>query len=106
MNKLDAIYNAATRTKIKKAAKSFKDFTGNNAQSIDKIKIKENNVAYELGKLVAVIYEADTADGKGSQYIHKFSKIRQPRLAVTNDGNQLLIVGGQFKVNSKRGIIG
>ena len=98
--------DSVTQAKLKKAAKNYKDFTGKDANRVDKVKINENNVAYELGKLVAVIYSADTEDGKGTQYIHRFTKKYQPRLAVANDGKQLLIVGGRFRVNSKRGIIG
>ena len=47
----------------------------------------------EIGTLVGVIYQ------KGrKKYIHQFSKASQPKLAVTNDGKQLHIVGGQYVV--------
>lgn len=55
-------------------------------------------VMYELGDLVGVIYRQD-----GENYIHQFDKASQPKLAVSNDGTQLHIVGGQYVV-TERGI--
>jgi hypothetical protein len=92
--------------KLAKAKSDFKNFTSKRSTRVDKVKINIDNVGYELGKLVAVIYQADTEDGKGTKYKHDFNKRNQPRLVVTNDGLQLVIVGGRYKVNSKKGIIG
>ncbi len=54
----------------------------------------------ELGELVAVIYRQG-----GKNYIHEFAKSGLPILAVSNDGNQLHILGGEYEV-TERGIEG
>ena len=61
-----------------------------------KMSIDDNNdidVLSELGTLVGVIYRQD-----GENYIHQFAKASQPTLAVSEDGTQLHIVGGQYVV--------
>lgn len=60
-------------------------------------------VVSHLGSLVGIIYRSAKGDGKSNAYIHFMEK---PPLLVSNpEGNQLYIVGGNYKV-TENGIEG
>ena len=104
LQKLIGTLDNDKREKVKRASRAFEKFTDNPVKKIDKVKKPNYDVAYELGKLVGVVYEADTIDGRATKYQHVFSKKSQPRLAVSHDGKQLIIIGGLYNVN-ERGIV-
>ena len=56
-------------------------------------------VALQIGRLIAVAY-----DTGARKYVHRFRKNAQPLLIASNEGKQLLIVGGKFRFTD-RGII-
>lgn len=77
-------------------------FSGHSASHFQKFKAKPAKVGFALGDLVAVEYRA-TRDGETNNYRHAFRKSSQPLLSVSDDGKQLLILGGEFEV-TERGI--
>lgn len=84
---------------IEIAERKLKHFTGKKATKIKHLHTQNNNVMYELGKLKAVIYEAEI-DGEVNNYIHEFGKTDTPILAVSFDGKQLYILGGAYEVTN------
>lgn len=91
--------------RIAQAKQRFKQFTdGTKKVGVKALQKPNHDVTYELGRLVGVVYEADTADGKATRYQHVFSKKSQPHLAVSFDGKQLYILGGGYIVDD-RGIV-
>lgn len=93
-----------SREKINKAVKLFENFTGENPEYIDTVDLPVDSVAMAIGHCDAVMYET-VRDGKKEKYIHKFKKGARPVLAVSSDGKQLYILGGNY-IFTDRGIEG
>lgn len=99
---------------IKKAGQQFEAFTGLKAENVTPAPYRAPKTAVVIGKLVAVIYEAERLDVQGYEgeddialYKHEFSAKNPPVLAVSPDGKQLVIVGGGYHFDAKKGgIIG
>lgn len=74
------------------------DFTGMEPRQLDVLHApKQHDVYYKLGTLLAVEYEC-VKDGKRLSFRHPFKKKARPALAVSPDGQQLGILGGEFQV--------
>lgn len=78
-----------------KAVMLYEDFTGQEADEIAEVQFKLPKVAIMVGKLEAVVYTT-TRDGETEKYIHEFEN-NAPILAVSDDGRQLLIIGGNYE---------
>lgn len=90
-------------SRIKKAAKAYEDFSGHKPSKIRRSKLPDENVTgWEMGPVIGVAYEA-TRDGETKPYFHEFKKTARPRLVARDDGRQLYIDGGKYKV-TERGI--
>ena len=92
------------RNNINAAVKLFKDFTGEEPEYIDTVTLPVDSVAMAIGHCDAVMYET-IREGKTEKYIHKFKKGARPVLAVSADGKQLYILGGNY-IFTDRGIEG
>jgi len=85
----------------KRAAKAFEDFTGHRASKLRAVRLPDENVAgWEMGPVVGIAYQAKR-DGKTQQYFHEFKKEARPRLVSQDDGKQLYIEGGKYKVTDR-----
>lgn len=82
------------------AERKLKHFTGKKTTKTKYLHTPNDSVVYELGKLKAVIYEAEI-DGEVNNYIHEFGKTETPILAVSFDGKQLYILGGGYEVTNR-----
>lgn len=90
-------------SKKKEAAiKLFKDFTGENPEYIDRVNLPVDTVAMAIGHCDGIMYET-VRDGKRERYVHKFKKGCRPVLAVSSDGKQLYLLGGEYNF-TERGI--
>lgn len=87
-----------------RALKLFTDFTGDNPEYIDTVDLPVDSVAMAIGHCDAVMYET-VREGKTEKYVHKFKKGARPVLAVSSDGSQLYILGGNY-IFTDRGIEG
>jgi hypothetical protein len=87
---------------IDRADAKLSGFSGHRATHYQSFKPKPFKVGFALGELVAVEYRA-TRDGETNNYRHAFKKSSQPLLSVSDDGKQLAILGGEFRV-TERGI--
>lgn len=84
--------------------KRWFNFTGHAPDRLEVVPApKRHSAVYQLGQLRAVEYEC-VKDGKLMAFRHQFKKSARPALAVTPDGQQLVILGGGFQV-TERGIV-
>jgi hypothetical protein len=85
---------------VEHAAKKFEDFTGHPAKTLIETNIPSVRTGLVIGELDLIGYRVKRdgiAGGKLAQYTHQFRKKSRPLLAVSKDGNQLLIVGGRYE---------
>lgn len=87
---------------IDRADAKLSAFSGHRASHSQIFKQKPFKAGFALGDLVAVEYRAKR-DGETHVYRHEFKISSQPLLSVSDDGNQLAILGGEFRV-TERGI--
>jgi hypothetical protein len=88
------------KREIEKAAELFEDFNGRSPEYVDKVNVKEYDTAIEIGPCLQIAYLAD--DGKA--YRHEFHPRSRPVLAVSADGKQLILIGGNYRFTG-RGIV-
>lgn len=91
------------RTQFRQAAQRFQDFTGHDPEPVGRAEIQVPKAAAVIGELEAVMYQT-VRDGKTEHYIHKFRASSRPLLCASPDGEQLLIVGGNYEF-TERGIV-
>lgn len=88
----------------KKAASLYRRFSGHEPESIGKIKVPPMpKVAVAVGEIDGVLYTT-VRDGKTEKYIHKFHSKDKPLFAVSPDGKQLFLIGGNYRF-TERGIV-
>ena len=81
-----------------KAITLYEDFTGQEADDFQTIEMPDVETAIVIGELESIIYKA-TRDGITELYQHDFDEKgtnNAPILAVSDDGRQLLIIGGNY----------
>lgn len=87
-----------------KAIDIFERFTGHDAKYLDEVEVKPlPKVAAKIGHITAICYST-RRDGKLEQYMHEFARVDQPIFAVSPDGTQLLMIGGNYDF-TERGIV-
>ena len=87
---------------VTNAIRLYESFHGSDPKFVDEYQIPTVSVAMLVGKVVAIEYI--TPHNRRDQFRHEFAGKAQPMLAVSHDGKQLLIVGGQYYFND-HGII-
>jgi hypothetical protein len=89
---------------VNAAADLYERFTGHEATEGAKIRVPDQpRVAVAIGDVDGILYTT-VRDGVVEKYIHKFAKKDRPIFAVTPDGKQLLMVGGNYNF-TERGIV-
>lgn len=92
--------NPGKRTRdaeLDQAAKRLEEFSGHPVQHLESAYSRSpQRTGLIIGELDLVGYRAKR-DGKLERYGHHFKKNSRPLLAVTSDGKQLHIVGGQYE---------
>lgn len=84
-----------------RATRAYEDFTGHKASRVDKRRLDDSQVVgYRMGSTVGIAYEA-TRDGKTDQYFHRFKKAARPDLVAKDDGKQLYLSGGKYKITDR-----
>jgi len=82
------------------AAKKFENFTGHEATKLIETNLPAVKEGLVIGELDLVGYRVKREGVEGGRlvrYGHRFRKKSRPLLAVSKDGNQLLIVGGRYE---------
>jgi len=89
---------------VLKAARLYERFSGHEAESLGKIKIKPMpKVGACIGEVDGILYTT-VRDGVMEKYIHKFRAVDKPILVVSPDGKCLFLVGGSYDF-TERGIV-
>lgn len=95
---------AATKNETEQASRLYESFSGHKPESVGKITLdKPVKVGIVIGELDGLLYTT-IRDGNVEKYIHKFKVRSRPLLVVSSDGQQLLIVGGDYDF-TERGIV-
>lgn len=84
------------RSKLARATKLYEDFTGHEPDTLDTIELESYSVGVVIGECDALSYTT-VRDGKEEHYIHRFKTQARPLLCVSDDGNQIFLVGGSYK---------
>lgn len=86
---------------LQEAAKRLEDFSGHGARKVLKMHARSNaREGLVIGELDVIGYRTKRVGingGKLIRYAHDFGKGSRPLLAVSKDGKQLHIVGGQYE---------
>lgn len=91
----------ARKPSLSRASKAYEDFTGAKPAKLKKTKLDNRDVSgWQMGPMVGAAYEA-TRDGKTQRYFHEFKKSARPNLVARDDGRQLYIEGGRYKVTDR-----
>lgn len=89
--------NPSQRDKLDTAAQKLENFTGHEATHVERVSSRsDEKTGLVIGEVDLIGYRA-TRDGKAERYGHTFRKRSRPLLAVSTDGKQLHIVGGQYE---------
>ncbi len=88
---------ADRKKQIRDSAEWFEDFTGHEAEQTESINFVTPKAVGVIGRVYAIAYEAKRGN-KTDVYEHKFKASNAPILAVSSDGRQLMILGGNYKV--------
>lgn len=81
----------------------FKEFTGHEPCEQVIVEVDElPHSAAVIGRLHGLIYDT-IRDGEQERYIHRFKDECAPILAISDTGDQILIVGGNYEF-TERGI--
>ena len=86
----------ATRAQVKQAQELFKDFRGDDPESLTRVRLHNPKTGLVIGELDGVLYTT-VRDGKEEKYIHEFKKKSRPLLVASSDGQSLHVVGGQYE---------
>lgn len=82
---------------LDEAAKKLEDFSGHRVAHLESAYSRSSqSTGLIVGEVDLIGYTAKR-DGRVERYGHKFRKNSRPLLAVTSDGKQLHIVGGQYE---------
>jgi hypothetical protein len=88
---------AGNEKELDEASQKLEDFTGHKVSHLESASSRSNQrTGLIVGELDLIGYRAKR-DGKTERYGHHFKKNSRPLLAVTSDGKQLHIVGGQYE---------
>lgn len=86
--------------KINAAINLFKDFTGDNPEYLDRVNLPIDTVAMAIGHCDGVMYTT-IREGNTERYVHKFKKGARPVLAVSSNGKQLYLLGGEYNFTDR-----
>lgn len=89
---------------IATAKELYERFTGHPGEEIGFIDVPAMpKTVVAIGQIDGILYTT-VRDGKTEKYIHKFSRKARPLFAVSPDGQQLFILGGEYDF-TERGIV-
>ena len=89
---------------VGRAVNIYERFTGHDAELLTEVNVRQlPKVAAAIGMVTAICYST-RRDGKIEQYMHEFARVDQPVFAVSPDGKQLLMIGGNYDF-TERGIV-
>lgn len=88
-------------SRTRRAIKAFEDFKGERPTGLRRARLPDHDVVgWQMGPMVGVAYEA-RRDGKTARYFHEFKKTARPNLVSSDDGRNLYIQGGRYRVTDR-----
>lgn len=88
---------------IDRAKRAYENFRGFSPTEVVHARLPDKPVtAYHMGDVEGIMYRTER-DGETQRYMHKFKDDAGPSLCVQDDGSQLYLTGGNYRV-TERGI--
>ncbi|MES2367628.1 MAG: hypothetical protein V4563_17260 [Pseudomonadota bacterium] len=88
---------------IDRAKRAYRNFRGVDPTEVVHARLPDKAVtAYHMGDVEGIMYKTER-DGKTERYMHKFKGAAGPSLVVQDDGSQMYLTGGNYRV-TERGI--
>jgi len=94
---------ASSRARQNAAAALYSDFTGHDADLIERHHVDWPDTGLTIGKCDGILYET-VRDGVTEHYVHRFKKSARPTLGASHDGTTLVLIGGKYRF-TERGIV-
>lgn len=85
---------------IEIAGRLYEEFTGMPADEIVSAHLQIPDALTMIGAVRAIAYET-VREGMKEKYIHEFRARSRPILAVSPDGSQLFILGGNYQFTDR-----
>lgn len=82
-------------TQAKEAMRRYEAFTGYDADSYQTVNLPRYDAGLKVGRCLGIMYET-SRDGETENFLHEFKKSSQPIFAVSHDGKQIFIIGGDY----------
>ena len=86
-----------------RAVKLYRDFHGEHPRFVDEYELASPDVGVYIGPCDGIMYTAKI-DGKTERLVHEFTGKSRPIFAVSADGRDILLLGGDFKF-TERGLV-
>ena len=86
-----------------KAVKLYRDFHGEHPRFVDEYDLPAPDVGVYVGPCDGILYTAKI-DGKTERLVHEFTGKSRPIFAVSADGRDILLLGGDFQF-TERGLV-
>lgn len=93
----------AGKNAIEKAAKLYRNFTGNEPHETARSDAIPDRAYLDIGTVDGILYTT-SREGKPEQYIHHFRPRSRPKLLVSHDGKEARTLGGRFTF-TERGFV-
>lgn len=87
----------------RQAVKLFRDFHGEHPRFVDEYELPAPEMGVYIGPCDGILYTAKV-DGKTERLVHEFTGRSRPIFAVSADGRDILLLGGDFKF-TERGLV-
>ena len=88
---------SSTQRLIQQGAALYERFTGHEAELAGRVPAPViPKVMVAIGEIDGILYTT-VRDGVTEKYIHKFKKSSRPLLAVSPDGNSMVLLGGAYQ---------
>lgn len=78
------------------AVELYRAFSGHEPRFVNEYAMKVPKVGMQVGLVTGIMYKAKR-DGVTEEYLHEFTGRSRPILAVSPDGRQILILGGEYQ---------
>lgn len=90
-------------SRIGKAVKGYKNFTGHEPKFIDKLQVPQMKEGFKFGDCDGIMYTT-VRDGRTEKYIHEFKNSSRPILVSNFDGDFIALLGGNYSF-TEQGIV-
>jgi len=102
--KRNPVPSSSTQRLIEQGSALYERFSGHDAELVGRVPMPViPKVLVTIGQVDGILYTT-VRDGVKEKYIHRFRSKSRPLLAVSPDGNSMVLLGGAYQF-TERGIV-